>query len=105
MSATRLSSTEVIAARGEAWFKVLITQEHPSHGPLFDLPRHLGDKMPAVDYFVELASAAAVAAFCLIQVKHPSGVYARWAPEGLRQRCGDGAARPVRCSHIPGGNR
>jgi hypothetical protein len=56
----RLSETDLV---------LLLTQAHPEHGILFATPRHLGEKNPAVDYFVELASDAEVTPFCLIQVK------------------------------------
>jgi hypothetical protein len=47
---------DLIGARGEASFALLVTREHPVHGYLFELPRYLGEKKRGVDFFVELCS-------------------------------------------------
>jgi hypothetical protein len=60
---------DLVGARGEALFCVLLTAEHPTRGFLFDMPRHLGDKTRSVDYFVEVLNPADEASFCLVQVK------------------------------------
>ena len=60
---------DLIGARGEASFSLLVTREHPVHGFLFELPRHLGEKKRGVDFFVELFSTGETVPYFLVQVK------------------------------------
>jgi len=69
------SQKEITATRGEARFILMLTQPHPERGSLFAAPRHLGEKMPVVDYLVELVSEAEVKPFCLVQVKTTTAGY------------------------------
>ena len=69
------SQNELTATRGEARFILKLTEPHPEHGSLFAAPRHLGEKMPVVDYLVELISEAEVKPFCLVQVKTTKAGY------------------------------
>lgn len=69
------SQNELTAKRGEARFVLMLTQPHPEHGTLFHAPRNLGEKMPVVDYLVELVSDAQLKPFCFIQVKTTTGGY------------------------------
>lgn len=68
---------DLVAARGEALFCVLATRQHATRGFLFDIPRHLGEKKRAVDYFVELFEPGDVVAFFLAQVKTTRQGYTR----------------------------
>ena len=67
----------MVAARGEAIFCVLITRKHPSRGFLFDLPRHLGEKKRALDYYVELFAPGDPTPYLLVQVKTTRRGYTR----------------------------
>jgi len=53
--------SDVIGARGESRFLVLITEPHDGEKPIFRAQR-MGDKWPAVDFLVELMGATASAA-------------------------------------------
>jgi len=59
---------DVIGARGESRFLMLITEPHDGEQPIFRAQR-LGDKWPAVDFLVELMGSDGVAGFFFVQVK------------------------------------
>lgn len=51
-------STDALGDRGEAIFRVLITEFDTPAGPIFR-PYFLGEKWPVVDFIVELMGAGA----------------------------------------------
>ncbi len=60
--------SSVIGDRGESIFEIAITEYRDFPKPLFK-PAFLGEKWPAVDYFVELQVDKANAPYFLVQVK------------------------------------
>lgn len=48
---------------------MLVTRRHPSCGVLFGIPRHLGEKNPTIDFYVELSGETPGRAYFLAQVK------------------------------------
>jgi len=68
---------DLVAARGEALFCVLISREHPTRGFLFDIPRHLGEKKRSVDYFVEVLESGDLLSYFFVQVKTTRRGYTR----------------------------
>lgn len=48
---------------------MLVTRRHPSRGVLFGVPRHLGEKNPTIDFYVELSGESPGRAYFLAQVK------------------------------------
>lgn len=68
---------DLVGARGEALFRVLITRYHPEHGYLFDTPRFLGDKQRTVDFYVELLYDAESPLHFFVQVKSTRTGYTR----------------------------
>ncbi|HET7229862.1 MAG TPA: DUF4365 domain-containing protein [Longimicrobium sp.] len=61
---------DLIGDRGEAIFMVVVTR-----GYLFRKPRHFGEKMPVVDYYVEPVRKTAHPLFFLVQVKSTTRGY------------------------------
>jgi hypothetical protein len=60
--------SDLIGARGESRFLVLITEPHDGERPLFRAQR-LGEKWPATDFLVELLVSDGVTGFFFVQVK------------------------------------
>jgi hypothetical protein len=60
--------SDVIGARGEYRFLVLITEPHEGERPIFRAQR-LGEKWPATDFLVELVGSEGVTGFFFVQVK------------------------------------
>lgn len=68
---------DLVGARGEALFRVLITRYHAEAGYLFNVPRFLGDKQRTVDFYVELLSDAERPLHFFVQVKSTRAGYTR----------------------------
>jgi hypothetical protein len=60
--------SDLIGARGESRFLVLITEPHEGERPIFRAQR-LGEKWPATDFLVELVGSEDVSGFFFVQVK------------------------------------
>ncbi|MBE9057420.1 MULTISPECIES: DUF4365 domain-containing protein [Sphaerospermopsis] len=59
---------DALGERGEAIFKLLITEFHSAAGPIFK-PQFLGDKWQYVDFIVELVGAGSYIPYFFVQVK------------------------------------
>jgi hypothetical protein len=59
---------DALGERGEALFKLLITEFHSDDGPIFK-PQFLGDKWQYVDFIVELVGAISYVPYFFVQVK------------------------------------
>lgn len=59
---------DALGDRGEAIFRVLITEFDTETGPIFR-PYFLGEKWPVVDFIVEILGAGAVTPYFFVQVK------------------------------------
>ena len=68
---------DLVAARGEAIFRVLISRSHVEHGYLFQVPHFLGDKQRTVDFYVEIVSADSAPLHFFVQVKATRAGYTR----------------------------
>ena len=68
---------DLVAARGEAIFRVLISRSHVEHGYLLQVPHFLGDKQRTVDFYVELVSADSAPLHFFVQVKATRAGYTR----------------------------
>ena len=88
---------DLVGARGEASFSLLVTRQHPVHGFLFEVPRHLGEKKRGVDFFVELFSTGETTPYFLVQVKTTQAGYTT----GGRLRVSIGADEMRRLAGYP----
>ena len=67
---------QILGKRGEAIFTSVLTEFHANRGPLFD-PTFLGDRWPAVDFFVELEGTPFPRPFFFVQVRTTSLGYTK----------------------------
>lgn len=65
-----------LGERGEAIFRLLITEFDGASGPMFR-PYFLGDKWPVVDFIVELIGVTAATPYFFIQVKTTRSGYTK----------------------------
>lgn len=65
---------DALGDRGEAIFRVLITEFDAATGPNFR-PYFLGEKWPVVDFIVEILGAEASTPYFFVQVKTTRGGY------------------------------
>jgi hypothetical protein len=68
---------DLVAARGEALFRVLISRSDPELGYLFQVPHFLGDKKQTVDFYVESLSTRVAPAHFFVQVRATQIGYTR----------------------------
>ncbi|MEA5567091.1 DUF4365 domain-containing protein [Anabaena sp. UHCC 0399] len=59
---------DALGERGEALFKLLITEFHSDAGPIFK-PQFLGDKWQYIDFIVELVGTGSYIPYFFVQVK------------------------------------
>jgi hypothetical protein len=91
---------DLVAARGEALFRVLISRSQQESGFLFQVPHFLGEKQRTVDFYVELVSAESAPPHFFVQVKTTRAGYTH-RERRLRVRVSDGELQRLAGYHAP----